>query len=256
MVLTAPHRPWPVPDRPWSIVMRWHDLLFAHWPVDAGRLRELIPASLEIDTFDGRAWIGVVPFWMTGIRHRLLPALPGLSRFEELNVRTYVVAEDKPGVWFFSLDAAHGIAVRVARATYHLPYYRAKMSTRRDGQAVEYVSCRTHRNAPAAAFAGRYQPISNPFTAQAGTLEYFLTERYCLYAADDRGQVRRGEIDHVAWPLQRAEATLTVNTMTQSLGIALPASDPVLHFARRLDVVAWRTEVVGGPNDREHQKPR
>jgi hypothetical protein len=240
----AGHRPYGLPEGRWSIAMTWHDLLFAHWRVDGDRLRGLLPGSLELDTFEGEAWIGVVPFWMTGIRHRCFPAVPGLRSFAELNVRTYVTAGGTAGVWFFSLDAAHAIAVRVARATYHLPYYRARMSARRNGQAVDYSSRRTHRGAKAAAFSGRYRPVSDLFQAEAGTLEYFLTERYCLYAEDGAGRLRRGEIHHAPWPLQRAKAEIGVNTMTEPLGVSLEGDGPLLHFARRLEVVAWRTAAM------------
>src|SRR5688572_8640413 len=200
------HRPWPAPARPWSVFMRWHELLFMHWPLPAAALRPLIPAGLELDTFDGAAWLGVVPFRMSHIRHRLLPPVPGTAALPELNVRTYVTAGGKPGVWFFSLDAASRLAVRGARWRFHLPYYDAVMSCPRDDSGtIAYQSTRTHRNAPPARFAARYRPIGPPVRAGAGTLEHFLTERYCLYSADAAGQVFRGEITHVPWPLQPAE---------------------------------------------------
>ena len=125
------HRPWPLPTGPWIMSQSWHDLLFAHWPIDASHLRPLIPAALEIDKFQGEAWIGVVPFRMSGVRLRATPALPTLSAFPELNVRTYVTHGGKPGVWFFSLDAANAIAVSVARAWFHLPYFNARMTLRK-----------------------------------------------------------------------------------------------------------------------------
>src|SRR5688500_5474109 len=142
VVIDNSHRPWHA--RPWSVFMRWHELLFMHWPVPAAALRPLIPAGLELDTFDGSAWLGVVPFRMSGIRRRLLPPVPGTAAFPELNVRTYVTAGAKPGVWFFSLDAANRLAVRVARWTFHLPYYDATMSCTRDRAGeVAYRSTRT-----------------------------------------------------------------------------------------------------------------
>src|SRR5437867_5100192 len=119
------HRPWPLPSRPWVTTMRWHDLLFLHWPVRPEIIRPLIPNGLELDTFDGAAWIGVVPFRMTGVRLRWLPPLPGISAFPELNVRTYVRVRDRPGVYFFSLDAGSRTAVAMARAWFHLPYFHA-----------------------------------------------------------------------------------------------------------------------------------
>lgn len=229
----------PPADRPWSIAMSWHDLLFAHWPVPVADLRPLVPEAFEIDTFDGQAWIAVVPFHMTAIRHRLLPALPGFSAFPELNVRTYVRARDgrsPPGVYFFSLDAAHLVAVLVARATFHLNYRWAQMSSRETGGWIHYTC---QRRDGRAAFRGRYRPIGPPQPARQGELDWFLTERYALYTTNPRGRPCVGEIDHPPWPLQLAEAEFETQTMLAAAGVTLPAHPPLLHFAHRLDVVAW-----------------
>ncbi|HSS99558.1 MAG TPA: DUF2071 domain-containing protein, partial [Terriglobales bacterium] len=156
----------------------WNDLLFAHWPIDPQVLRPLIPPQLTLDLFQGRCWIGVVPFRMSNIHARFCPPLPGLSRFPELNVRTYVTLESKPGVYFFSLDAANLIAVWAARAFYHLPYFHAAMSCRSEGESIAYSSSRRRETAD---FRGRYRPIKPVELASAGTLEHWLTERYCLY---------------------------------------------------------------------------
>jgi uncharacterized protein len=233
------HRPYPVPTGSWVLSMRWHDLLFMHWPVDESALRPLIPPALSLDTFDGSAWLGVVPFRMSGVRPRSVPSVPPLSNFPELNLRTYVTAGGKPGIWFFSLDAANPVAVRIARATFHLPYFDAEMSSRVVGDEVRYKSVRTHRGAPGAEFAARYRPVGEPFESRPGTLEDFLTERYCLYAADNRGNVRRGDIHHRRWPLQRAELEIETLAMTEQIGVALPETEPFLHFSERLDVLAW-----------------
>jgi uncharacterized protein YqjF (DUF2071 family) len=232
------HRPWPLPAGPWVMAQTWHDLLFAHWPVDAAVLRPLLPAPLQIDSFEGQAWIAVVPFRMTGVRLRGTPSVTWLSAFPELNVRTYVTSGGKPGVWFFSLDAANSLAVAIARAWFHLPYFRARMTCAEYKGWIHYQSERIHRGAPAGLLKGRYRPIGDPFSPRPGTLEHFLTERYCLYTADAHGQIIRGEIHHPPWPLQRAEAEIVCNSMTESLGIA-PTSRPLLHFARRQDVLVW-----------------
>ena len=232
------HRPWPVPAGPWVMAQTWHDLLFAHWQVKAAPLRPLVPAPLQIDTFEGRAWLAVVPFRMTGVRLRGTPSLPWLSAFPELNVRTYVTCGGKPGVWFFSLDAANSLAVAIARAWFHLPYFRARMSCAEHEGWIHYASERTHGRAPAALLEGRYRPVGDVFSPQPGTLEHFLTERYCLYSTNARAQIIRGEIHHPPWPLQPAEAEFARNSMTQSLGIAL-TPHPLLHFARRQDVLVW-----------------
>jgi len=242
------HRPWFLPAGTWVMAQSWHDLLFAHWPVDSALLRPLLPPQLQIDTFEGQAWLGVVPFRMTGVRLRGTPPLPWLSAFPELNVRTYVTCGGKPGVWFFSLDAGNSLAVAIARAWFHLPYFRARMScAKRDGW-IHYQSERMHRGAPSGLLAGRYHPVGEIFSARRETLEYFLTERYCLYAADRRGRIIRGEIHHPPWPLQEAEAEFTGNTMAEALGIAL-ISRPLLHFARRQDVLVWPPQRVSAPAD-------
>jgi uncharacterized protein YqjF (DUF2071 family) len=218
----------------------WHDLLFAHWPIDRAALAPLVPPAFEIDTFDGSSWLGIVPFYMTNVGARGIPSTPRLSRFAELNVRTYVRAGGKPGVVFFSLDAASALAVRVARGVLRLPYFDAVMSVRRQGEDVHYRSHRLDR--PSATWAGTYRPIGPGAAARSGTLEYFLTERYCLYALTRRGRPYRLEIHHRPWLLQPADADVTMNTMAAAAGISLPATAPLLHFSKRQDTVAWLPE--------------
>lgn len=230
------HRPWPLPLSPWLIGQQWDHLLFAHWPVAAEALRPLIPARLELDTFEKQAWLGIVPFDIRVFRLRGIPLLPA---FLELNVRTYVTAGGRPGVWFFSLDAANALAVSSARWWYHLPYFNAAMSLRVDRDTVAYASRRTHHAAPSAEFEARYRPVGAVYRSQPGTLDHWLTERYCLYAADRSGRLYRGEIHHAPWPLQPAEAELRVNTMTLAHGVRLPDTAPLLHYARRLEVAIW-----------------
>jgi uncharacterized protein YqjF (DUF2071 family) len=213
----------------------WHDLLFAHWPVPVASLRPLVPAQLELDTFGGECWVGVVPFRMSGIRGRGLPALPGLSSFPELNVRTYVTHGQKRGVYFFSLDAANRTAVWAARTSYHLPYFHAAMTSSEDNETIHYSS---RRYGAAAEFRGAYRPNSGPKPSVNGSLEHFLTERYCLYTTH-RGLVYRGEIHHPPWPLQSAEAEMEVNTVATADAISLPDTAPSLLFARRLEVLIW-----------------
>ena len=235
------HRPYPLPEGPWVLRMRWHDLLFMHWPIPAAFLRPLIPPVLHLDTFDGAAWLGVVPFRMEDVRPRFVPGVPWLSSFPELNLRTYVSHRGKPGIWFFSLDAHNPIAVRLARATFGLPYFDARMSCRTTRDEVRYRSVRTHRGAPPARLAATYRPTGETFDSQPGSLENFLTERYCLYSAGvgGRGRVRRGDIHHRLWPLQRAKVEAEELKMTEQISVELPETEPVLHYASRLDVVAW-----------------
>lgn len=220
--------------------MRWLDLAFLHWPVDARRLRPLLPAGITLDTFDGHAWIGIVPFRMTGIRHRCFAPVPGLSAFEELNVRTYVTRNGRPGVWFFSLDAANALAVFGARRTFFLRYFRARMSCNAPVEhQISYQSVRCHRGEPPARFVAQYHATGDAFHAAPGSLEHFLVERYCLYSVDPAGRILRGDIHHAPWALQRGEVDLRVNTMVEPLGIALSREPALVHVARRVDAVAW-----------------
>ena len=219
--------------------MSWHDLLFMHYRVPAATLSPQLPPGLTLDTFDGSAWIGVVPFRMSDVAPRCVPAMPWLSAFPELNVRTYVTLERKPGVWFFSLDATQPIAVRVARRFFHLNYLDAQISQHWEDGWCCYASRRTHRGAAAAELQLRYRGQGRPFQAAAGTLEHWLTARYCLYANSRTGTLYRGEIDHPPWQLQAAEAEITKNTMLSSLPAEIAAQQPHLLFARETRVRAW-----------------
>jgi uncharacterized protein YqjF (DUF2071 family) len=232
-------RPYPPPRLPWIMKQVWHDLLFAHWPFDPAAVRPLVPPQFPLDTFDGRAWIGVVPFRVAGLRPRALPPLPPASSFPELNVRTYVTRDGKPGVYFFSLDAGSRLAVEAARLVYHLPYARARMSVAQRGPDVVYASVRTDPRFRPAALRARYRPVGPVALARPGTLDHWLTARYCLYTLDGSGAPRRCEIDHPPWPLQPATAEFEENAMVRPLGLALPTVPPLLHFSRRLPVHVW-----------------
>lgn len=225
--------------------MRWVDLLFAHWPVPAEALRPMIPAGLELDTFEGRAWLGVVPFRMEDVAPRFLPAPPGPGAFPELNVRTYVRRGRREGIWFLSLDAASRLAIEGARAAFHLPYFRARMSATTEGGWVEYRSERIDPRGPAAVFAGRYRPVGPVELASAGSLPAFLTERRGLYAVDGAGRISWTAIRHAPWPLQPAEAEISLNTMAAAHGIDVGDDAPLLHFVKRVHVVAWWPQRVG-----------
>ena len=237
------HRPWPVPQRSWHMWMDWDWLAFLHWPLPPELVEPLIPAPLRLDTFAGQAWIGVVPFVMRNVRPRYMPALPWVSFFAELNVRTYVSIDNKPGVWFWSLDAANPLAVRTARTFFHLPYFDARMRWSYRGETVRYSSVRTHRGAAAAQFEAVYRPDGAIYRAQPGTLDHWLTERYCLYSVDDAGQVWRGDVQHQPWPLQPAAVMIDQNSLTDALGLPLQGA-PHSHFVRHLRVLGWLPEAV------------
>jgi uncharacterized protein YqjF (DUF2071 family) len=238
------HRPWPMPERPFVMGQTWMDLLFAHWSVPPDALERAVPPQLPLDTFEDRAWIGVTPFAVRNLRLRLTFPVPFLSAFPEINVRTYVTVGGKPGIFFFSLDADSGPAVATARRAYRLPYFRARMAMRRAGEEVDFSTTRTDDGARAPAdFRGRYRAVGDAREARPGSLEHFLTERYCLYTLDDQERVRRAEIHHPPWPLQDAEAAIETNTMGAEVDLAFDG-EPVLHFSRRQDVVFWPLEVA------------
>jgi uncharacterized protein YqjF (DUF2071 family) len=236
------HRPWPLPDKPWIMTQSWHDLLFAHWPVDRASLRARVPREFELDEYQGQTWIGIIPFHMTNVAPRGVPALPWVSAFPELNVRTYVTVDGKPGVYFFSLDAGNPVAVATARTLFHLPYFSASMDVVSKDPWIEYRSQRNTAANSNAEFVGSYRATGAPRAPQPGTLEHFLTERYCLYTLDGSARAYRVEIHHEPWSLQPAELDATVNTMTDASGITLPPVAPLLHFSKHQDVVTWSLE--------------
>jgi uncharacterized protein YqjF (DUF2071 family) len=233
------HRPWPLPPRGWIMGQTWEDLLFAHWRVPVEEVRQHVPDGLEVDVHDGSAWLGITPFRLTGLRARGMLPIPYVSSFLELNVRTYVRADDKPGIWFFSLDASSRVAVEVARRTYRLPYFHARMSATKRGEWTDYECARIEESGRV--FSGRYRPNGAVFEADPGSLEWFLAERYCLYATDEHGGLARADIHHELWPLQPAEAEIELASISP---LELRA-DPLLHFSRRQDVVIWPLESVG-----------
>jgi uncharacterized protein YqjF (DUF2071 family) len=209
---------------------RWAELGFLHWPVPVAQLRPLVPAALELDTFDGQAWVGLVPFTMTGVRPAFLPPFPPVSNFHEINVRTYVHHRGRePGVWFFSLDAASSLAVRVARATFHLPYHRATMSLTREAADSPVVTYRSERRWPGPLPAGcrlRYGPTGAVAPARPGTL-------------------LRGRVHHDAYPLRPGAAPLVEETLVAAAGITRPAGAPLVHYASEVRVEVFATELVG-----------
>jgi len=216
----------------------WGKLLFMHWRIEAALLRPLIPAALEIDTFDGSAWIAIAPFTMWDIRAlpALLPPVPGFSRMHELNVRSYVHLDRVPGVWFFSLDCNSMAAVLGGRTFYFLPYYNAEIGLKEKQRTIHYSLVRTDE--PAAEFRvvwtiGEALPLSDP-----SSIEFFLTERYCLYS-ERVGKLYRSRIHHEPWPLQQATVSSFNSTMIEALGLAAPKGNPLLHYAEEIKVDIW-----------------
>lgn len=236
------HRPWSLPRGSWTWRQSWCDLLFAHWPIPAAQLRSLVPAPLRIQEYDGSSWIGVVPFRMEGVMRRPLPDIPGISAFPECNLRLYVELDGKPGVWFLSLDATKPLAVWAARRFFHLPYFRSDISMTRTGAEIRYQARRLE--APEAEFRARYAACSDIYETTPDTLESWLTERYCLYAQAPDGRLLRTEVHHHPWPIQRADAEIESNTLLDPHDLTVEGAPALLHFAKRIDVVIWPSEVV------------
>jgi uncharacterized protein YqjF (DUF2071 family) len=192
---------------------------------------------LTIQEFDGTSWVGIVPFQIEALTWRLLPSLPYFSTFPEINLRLYVEARGRPGVWFISLDADNAAAVLGAHTVFHLPYWRAAIDVRQAGQRVRYRSVRRANHA--AVFDAEYGPIGSALEPRPGTLEHFLTERYCLYAWNGRA-LSRLEIHHGPWKLAPAAAEIRHNTLAAAGGLAVEVSAaPLLHFSDEQDVIAW-----------------
>lgn len=230
------HRPWPLPSQRPLLSQRWLNLLFIHWQVNETQLRAKIPEPLEIDRYDDKAWIAVVPFDMKGVTFNGLPAVRALSDFPEINVRTYVTYQGKPGVWFFSLDVPKQFAVWAARTFFHLPYRHAKVEVIEEAQAIHYK-----HKMPNASFEATYQPQSKK-SFKVDTFEHWATERYCLYCQNKRGHLYRTEVHHPKWPLQYAILSIQENTLLK--GWKLGAQHPSVLFSKHLDVVAYAPQKV------------
>lgn len=228
------------PPRGWPVMYQtWDKLLFLHWPVDVERLRPLVPAGLEIDTWEGTAWVGVTPFTIRGIRPPLMPPLPGISTSHELNVRTYVQRDGQPGVWFLSLDASNSLAVWGARISYALPYFRAKMKMEIEKERINFHSQRTHADAARAEFHARWQLGPRIPEAVPNTRDFFLIERYALYSSSN-GRLYRARIHHRPWPLRGAHVEQLDSTMLESHGLTQPQQAPLVHAqAEPLRVRVW-----------------
>jgi uncharacterized protein YqjF (DUF2071 family) len=232
------HRPWSLPDDAWLMGQTWCDLLFAHWRVPVEELQRVVPPELPLDTHDGSAWLGVTPFFVRGLRLRGTAPVPRLSSFPEINVRTYVSVDGKPGIYFLSLDAGSCTAVFAARRAYRLPYFRSRIAAEAAEGAVSYDAMRTSGDGPPACFEARYGADGPELPLRTGSLERWLTERYCLYTLDDERRIHRGDIHHPPWPLRPAWAEIETNTMAMPFGIAIEG-EPLLHFSARQDVAIW-----------------
>lgn len=237
------HRPWPIPAGWWNMRQQWLDLLFAHWPIETRKIRPLVPDELEIEEFAGSSWIGVVPFRMAGVMLRPLPDLPWISAFPELNLRLYVRYQGRSGVWFLSLDAPRLLAVLAARWWYRLPYHwstvRHTMSAGGPGDYPFQVRAVCPRAQPPLVFEAKYGPVGEVFRARLGTLEHFLTERYCLFTRGRGRKILTVQVHHAPWPLQKAQAEIRANDLLRPFNLSLPDQPPHLLFSSGVQVISW-----------------
>jgi hypothetical protein len=248
-LIRSSNKPRPLPPGRWLMRQRWNDLLFAHWPVPASSLVRLVPEGLQVDTFQGSAWLGAMPFWTDRIKVRGLPPIPGARNFPDLSLRTYVRDErtGTPGLCCLSLDASNLLAIAVGCAFYRLPYHWAEMHLeQRTEREFSFYSRRRFTGRPVV-FSARYRglgPSQRLAESRPGTLEYFLMERYCLFSRNRAGQPIRANLHHVSCPLEEAEAEIERNDLAEAAGIQLPDLEPVLHYSRRLAVYVWPAELV------------
>lgn len=234
------HRPWPPPQRPWRWSQGWKDLLFCHWAVPAESLRSHVPSCLEIDTKDGSAWVSAVAFHMTGVRPRRLPAMPPVSDFLELNLRSYVRWEDKPGVFFLSIHASKRLAVRVAKWFSPLPYSYARMRWNRQQQEHRFVCAGELEPI----FDARYTTTSQAFAADQGSLDEWLLERYCLYLSDRTGGLISAEVHHEPWSVKKVDVRASSNALGKPFGLDLSSSPDRVHYSPGVEALAWPFEII------------
>lgn len=232
------HRPWPVPSMPWVMRQSWNNALFLHYPIALKKLRELVPQQLPLDSFDGWGWISIVPFKMENVGLR---AIPFSLAFPELNVRTYVTIDNKPGVYFFSLDATHLPVVWLSQKFINLPYLHSQMSISHEGDFTRFTCVRKNVDE---SFECTYHAVSEPFHAAKDSIDYWLTEKYCFYTVNAAGKINRCNIHHKPWPIQRAEVNILHNSLFTAKSLPIEPVSPLLHYTKGVDVRVWPLERV------------
>jgi uncharacterized protein YqjF (DUF2071 family) len=220
---------------PWIMAQTWADLLFAHWPVPPEQLLRLVQAPLQLDTFDGRAWVGVVAFRISDLHLRGLPPVPTLSGFPEVNLRTYVRLGNRPGVLFLSLQCANRLGMAIARPWFRLPYRFADVQLTRQSGQVHFTS----RSPEQADFTAVYSPTSTAHALAPGSLEAWLTERYCYFAQCGSRGIFRCDIAHAPWRLAPARAHISRNSLPLMFNLRLPECQPLLHYAAHVQTRIW-----------------
>ena len=231
------HRPWPLPNGSWLLRQQWLNLAFIHWEIDYQDLRQRIPESLEIDLFDGKAWIAIVPFDMKGVSLRYFPTISAISNFPEINVRTYVIRDGKPGVWFFSLDVPSRFAVWAARTFFNLPYRHGDVKIEAKEGVFHYTSQIGEDR-----FDARYRPEPSDTAFGKNSFEEWCTERYCLYCQSNKGHLYRTEVQHRKWPLQNAAIDIRKNSLLDRFQVG--ERHPSVLYSESIDVVAYPPERI------------
>lgn len=230
------HRNYPLPKGKWIGMQDWKHLMFVHFPVYPAFVEHLLPEGLELDTINEEAWISIVPFKVDKLRIRKLPPLPFLYPFSEVNVRTYVKKDGIPGVYFFSMDAANLLAVTGAKIA-GLPYFHAKVKLKRRAKKYYFKSVR--KSEEKEIFKATYKPSGKLFYPEEGTIDYWLMERYALWAYHNDVLIR-GDIHHKQWKIQHADVIIDKETLTSAY---LPnnafLSEPLAHYAKSKRVLIW-----------------
>lgn len=239
--LETAQRPFPLPRGPWVMTQTWYDLLFSHWQVPETLLRAHIPSILDIDLFEGTAWVGIIPFKVNHMRMRGLPEMPFLHSYLELNVRTYVTYKGTPGIYFFSLDADKLLAVLAAKIGSLLPYRLASMNMESKGDLVHFRSNVKHAVNQKEILDISYHSISEPFLPAEDSLEYWLYERYCFLTVKGN-HLYRGDIHHDRWRVSKAQADIHINSMASFLQPHYFEPEPLLHICPEKQVFAWMLE--------------
>lgn len=234
------HREYPLPKGPWIMMQKWEHLLFMHWPVREDLIKNHLPPGLELDTYDGNAWISIIPFKVSAMRLRKMPKLPYFGCFLELNVRTYVKKDKKAGVYFFSLDTSKLLAAAGGRIA-TLSYYYAKMNMKKERDQIIFSSVRKGKST--SGFKASYRPAADPFHPEKESLDYWLMERYFLYSYR-YGKLFRGDIHHRKWEVQKAEADVKKQTMTAFLGEKTSYTKPLFHYARSKQALFWMVKPI------------
>ena len=235
------HLPFPMPNRPFAISQEWRELTFMHWKVDPERLKPHLPDGLEIDLFNGEAYVGVIPFVMKNVRPRGLPSVPGISTFAEFNVRTYVIKDGQAGVFFLTLDAKSLVTCFYAPRAYGLPYRYAKAKVKYEGESLQWRSRRSSDGAELIGSTSNKGPLQS---SDSNTLEHYFFERYCLYT-EHQGCIRRAYVYHQPWSFTEAEVNLESNTLLESYNMGLDALSPdLIHYSQGLLVKTWPIEVA------------